>query len=906
MSIEPGRTLLHYRIVEKIGEGGMGVVWKAVDTSLEREVAIKVLPEAFAADAERLARFEREAKLLASLNHPNIAAVYGLHPVTGSGQTATPNFIAMELVEGADLAARIGRGPLALEDALAIAGQIAAGCTAAHDQGVIHRDLKPANVVMTIEGKIKILDFGLAKAFAPDAASGPGSLSLSPTMTSTGTVAGTLLGTAAYMSPEQARGKPVDKRADVWAFGCLFYEMLTATQAFPGETIADVLAAIVHREPDWALLPARTPPGIVRLLNRCVRKDADTRLRDMGDLGQLIEDARAALGSGEIDPLAATAASPGKRRWLWPAIAGVLAVLLLVSLVTRDGGLNSGTASAGAAVNAMTQLTDLPGIQDSPSLSSDGKQLLYVSDVDSQQDIFLQRVGGENAINLTADFADDDFDPAFSPDGERIAFCSRREGGGIFLMGATGESPRRVSDQGFRPAWSPDGQKLVYTTERVTDPTSRASPAQLWIVDVESLEKTKLTDGDAVGAVWSPNGKRIAYWTYWAEVQGQRDILTVSAEGGTPVAVTNDGPTDWDPVWSPDGRRLYFLSDRGGSPDLWRVAIDESSGVLRGAPEPVTNGIARIVQASVSGDGTRMAVTALRGSGELLRFPFDPAAAQVTGSSITIHSSSDAVTQIAVSHDGEQLAYRTTAPREQIWVMNVDGTGRRKLIDDEHRNRGPRWAPDDNWIGIYSNRNGSYEIWAIRPDGTGMKQITDNPDDDLTDVLWSPDGRRLIGTLFQDGWKLGAIELDERGIDGVDRPRALTPLAGSEDFNALLWSPDGRHLYGSGVDEQGEFAAAIYSFDTGSYELLRYPDGRLARSWTHSDAWLDDNRLVLWDDELAQAMVIHIDGSAASVIEGVPGPAGVGFADSGRTLVVNHITEESDIWLLELGTKPGS
>ena len=894
MPLQPGRNLLHYRLVDKIGEGGMGVVWKALDTTLEREVAIKILPEAFATDQERLLRFEREAKLLASLNHPNIAAVYGLHESNGI------RFIVMELVEGEDLAMRLKRGPLDVDDALAIASQIAEGFAMAHDQGVIHRDLKPANVICTAEGKVKVLDFGLAKAFAPGTASGPSSLSMSPTMTSAGTVAGTLLGTAAYMSPEQARGKMVDKRTDVWAFGCLLYEMLTAKQAFPGETITDVLAAIVHREPDWTLLPERTPPVVRRLMQRCVRKEIDTRLRDMGDLHVLLEDGRAADGAVEAEPGAAPAATPG-RRWLWPALVGVFAVALIGSLVTRQGVSEGSDVTPRAAISGMTQLTDLPGLQDSPALSPDGKQLLYVSEVDGQQDIFLQRVGGENPVNLTADFIGDDFHPTFSPDGERIAFCSRRAGGGIFVMGATGESPRKVSEDGFHPAWSPDGRKLAYTTERVTDPTSRAGPAALWVIDVETLEKTKLTDGDATGVSWSPNGKRIAYWSYWYEIQGQRDILTLPAEGGTPVPVTNDGPTDWDPLWSPDGRWLFFLSDRGGSPDLWRVAIDESSGETGGAPEPVTTGIARIVQASIAADGKRLAVTALRTSGELLRYPFDPRTVQLTGSPQTLHTSSNPLSQFQVSHDGKRLAYRTTAPREQIWVMNLDGTGRRRLIDDEFRNRGPAWTPDDRWIGIYSNRSGSYEFWAMRPDGTGLKQLTDNREDDLTDVVWSPDGRRLIGTMFRKGWKNGMIEFDERGVDGFDQPVELTEVPGTEGFDALLWSPDGSHLYGSAIDEQGEFVAAIYSFKTESYELLRYPDGNLVRSWFNSDAWLDENRVAAWDDELNRLMVIHIDGSAAQAIADVPGPSGIGFADGGRTLVVNHTTTESDIWLLELG-----
>ncbi|NIV46266.1 MAG: protein kinase, partial [Gammaproteobacteria bacterium] len=258
MAIEAGQQLLHYRLIEKIGEGGMGVVWKAVDTTLDREVAIKVLPEDVAADSQRLARFEREAKLLASLNHPNIATVYGVHEARGE------RFLAMELVPGEDLAVRLRRGRMDVTQATCIAGRIVEALEAAHAQGVIHRDLKPANVRVTADGTVKILDFGLAKGHACD--STEHDPELSPTVTSAGSIPGTLLGTAAYMSPEQARGYEADARSDVWAFGCVLWECLTGEQLFAGPTVSDTLAAVLSREPDWSRLPKNTPANIVRLL----------------------------------------------------------------------------------------------------------------------------------------------------------------------------------------------------------------------------------------------------------------------------------------------------------------------------------------------------------------------------------------------------------------------------------------------------------------------------------------------------------------------------------------------------------------------------------------------------------------------------------------------------------------
>ncbi|MCJ7753514.1 MAG: serine/threonine protein kinase, partial [Thermoanaerobaculales bacterium] len=267
MTIEAGQQLLHYRLIEQIGEGGMGVVWKARDTTLDREVAIKTLPPAVAGDADRLARFAREARLLATLNHPNIAGVYALHEIDGL------HFIAMEMVPGEDLAERLTRGPLTIDEAVDTARQIAEALEAAHEQGVIHRDLKPANVKLTPDGQVKVLDLGLAKALVGEASGNSTNLSLSPTMTTEGPVAGTLLGTAAYMSPEQAKARTVDRRADVWAFGCVFFEMLTGKKAFGGDGISETLASVLRDNVDWDALPAATPAAARKVLRRCLDRN---------------------------------------------------------------------------------------------------------------------------------------------------------------------------------------------------------------------------------------------------------------------------------------------------------------------------------------------------------------------------------------------------------------------------------------------------------------------------------------------------------------------------------------------------------------------------------------------------------------------------------------------------------
>ena len=283
MTLPTGTRLSHYEITSQLGKGGMGEVYRATDTKLGRDVAIKVLPEEFVRDAERVARFQREAKLLASLNHPNIAAIHGLEEVDGS------NFLVMELVEGSTLDSRIKAGPIPVEEALKLALQIAEALEAAHEKGVIHRDLKPANIKVTPEGKVKVLDFGLAKAFAGGQADL--NLSNSPTLSVAATRQGMVLGTAAYMSPEQARGKEVDRRSDIWAFGCVLYEMLTGKQTWTGDTVTDIIAAALTKDPDFEILPANLHPGIKRLLSRCLQKDPQKRLRDAADAALEIEDA---------------------------------------------------------------------------------------------------------------------------------------------------------------------------------------------------------------------------------------------------------------------------------------------------------------------------------------------------------------------------------------------------------------------------------------------------------------------------------------------------------------------------------------------------------------------------------------------------------------------------------------
>jgi len=380
-----GDRLGSYDIVAQVGRGGMGEVYRAHDTKLGREVAIKVLPPSFAADPTRLARFEREARVLASLNHPHIAQIYGL-------ETAPTPFIVMELVAGETLAARLETRALPIPDALAIARQIADALDAAHERGIVHRDLKPANIALTEQGAVKVLDFGLAKAEGID---GAGDRRLEESPTTLATSDGVLLGTARYMSPEQARGKAVDKRTDIWAFGCVLYEMLTGTRAFGGETISDSIAAILGREPDWTRLPAQTSPPVRKLLERCLQKDPRLRLRDVGD-------ALADLGP-ERSPAADGATGPARtRRHLWavPLAVGVAGGAAAAAILTA--ALAGRRAPEAPVFSRIVRLTSGPAREVSPVVSPDGKWVAYLSDAGGSGNVWIKFVAGGEPINLTA------------------------------------------------------------------------------------------------------------------------------------------------------------------------------------------------------------------------------------------------------------------------------------------------------------------------------------------------------------------------------------------------------------------------------------------------------------------------------------------------------------------------
>jgi len=883
MSLLPGMSIGTYQVLEAIGAGGMGEVYRARDTRLQRDVALKVLPALVAGDPDRLARFEREATTLASLNHPNIAQVHGL--------TEKPVALVMELVPGEDLAARLTRGAIPLDEAMGVARQIANALEAAHEQGIVHRDLKPANVRVRPDGTVKVLDFGLAKAATGTAAADSLSAQMnSPTVLSPAmTQLGVILGTAAYMAPEQARGKPVDRRADIWAFGCVLYEMLTAVAPFHGDDVSLTLAAILTTDPDFTKLPAATPPAIRRLLRRCLDKDPARRLASIAD---------ARLELDEVEP-SPTVSAPIRAR-----TSGVRTALLTIAALAAGA---AGTwiimqRSAAGSVPQTTpdfvlkRLTELPGAETAPDISPDGREIVFSSSASGHANIYLLRVGGARAINLTEGSTSDDRQATFSADGERIAFRSERDGGGIFVMGSTGESVRRVTTAGYDPAWSPDGKAIAYATEGVLDPYARNGNSSLWVANVATGHPTRIVASDAVQPAWSPDGRRIAYW---ANIKGQRDLWSVAADGGTPVPVTSDAATDWSPEWSPDGKWLYFSSDRGGNMNVWRVAMTEA-GTAAGEPEAVTRSFTGVGYARVSADASKIIVMAYSRSYELSLAPFDAAAGRL-GTSSTIRSSS--IGWCSPSPTADWLACTSRGAREDIVLMRADGAETIRLMDDGFKDRNPTWSPDGSRIAFMSTRSGAWQLWTIGRDGSDLRQMTDFATS-IYEAVWSPDGKEAMTSDTSDAatgssltWRFSTNTLASKAN--------ASEVVAQPPFNAELWSPDMKRGAVALVGIDG-VAQAVGVLDLATKAIRKYDVPILPnQDYRIVAGWLTDSRRFLVPTPAGIAIV---DADTAKWTT-IPAPLAGTLYRSGtryrlsndtRTLMVERAIYDGDVWLLEM------
>jgi Tol biopolymer transport system component len=902
LPLTPGGMLAHYRLVEKIGEGGMGVVYEALDTRLSRKVAIKILPDAFARDPQRLARFEREARVLASLSHPGIAAIHGIEEADGV------RFLVLELVAGETLQQRIARGPVPAGEAGSIARAIAEGLEAAHERGVIHRDLKPANIKITPEGKVKLLDFGLAKALEAELVSSSGSIA--PTMTSDRSLEGMLIGTAAYMSPEQARGRPLDRRTDIWSFGAVLFEMLTGRQAFGGETVTDCLARILEREPDWSSLPKQAPPRLAALLRRCLRKDPALRLRDIGDarleLDEILSGVAdtAAAGGAAGDPGAGAA---GGRRsntrlivvTLFGSILGAVAAVGATRLLNRALPSRPETR-----ITSVARLTHDLGLSEWPTWSPDGSSIAFASDRDGDFDIYVRRVEGGQEVNVTDD-PGQDFQPAFSPDGESIAFVSTRSsrsgmikigatfglefrtfGGDLWTVPALGGQARRLAEDANAPAWNPDGRHIAYISGHeehrsiLEVPADGGSPKAILPGDRSQWEIIKIR--------YVPGGK-------WISFETQHSVVWIAPlDGSTAPKRLFDGTSH---VWDSTGRRvLSIVRNVEGGASLRSATFDPDSGALVGreATLGVLTGLLRDL--AVSADGRRLAIAEVEGSMNLSLLPLTPDGARPAGPEVILNNGQVIDRYPAFSRDGRRIAYTSDRLGSMdIWIYDRE-TGRQNRLQLPGRGLGaniPLWLPDGRRIILLRQlENGVYALWKVAVDGSSAEELVQASSDLYSGTALSNDGRTLALAVRRDGF----LQIDV--VDVTTRERKPLTTSPSDKF-AEDWSPDDRSiLYTS--NEGG--VVQIWRLDIASGKETKLTSGN--ERMRHS-SYSPDGRFIYVQPSHRNVCRMPASGGAMVPVTTFPEsslfieePA---LSPDGRFLAYSRNHGGSSLWLLTIG-----
>jgi Tol biopolymer transport system component len=809
-----GERLGQYRIEERLGAGGMGVVYRATDTQLGRDVALKVLPDRFARDAGRMTRFSREARLLASLNHPGIATVYGL------AESGDVRAIAMELVEGRTLADRLHDGPIPVDEALPIASQIAEALEAAHERGIIHRDLKPANVKVTTDGTVKVLDFGLAKALVDPASASE--MAESPTISEIGSQMGLILGTAAYMSPEQARGKPLDRRTDIWSFGCVLYEMLTGKSVFGDATVSDMIARILEREPDWSALPEKTPPGVRRVLRRCLQKDYRQRLRDIADARLEIEETIVPGLSGVQDTAPPAVAS---RRWWRPRATTWISLVLVAAGV--NAGLWTMIGTPPAANGPVMRFTvplppneqlgglDFPGV----ALAPTGAHMVYVASRGGTSRLLLHRMdalqdepmpGTEHALG-----------PFFSPDGQWVGFFANGKlkkawigggapvdvcdapigfgavwgtdniitfaptgGSGLMQVPATGGAPREITrldakrDE-FSHRWPdvlPDGDTLLFAAGG----TDSWDDAQIVAQSLKTGARHTLIAGSFPRYISTGHlvfARRGALWAVPLDLANQR-------VAGPPVMVL---PNVWQSV---DGAAQFSLSPHGhivyvqGRPSGGEHAlvwVDRNKVI-----EPLAAVTGNYSDPRLSPDGSRLAVTITQasdniftfhiptsrftqltfdgnnsmpvwtGDGTRLAFASNKAGAlnlfwrpaNGTGTDERLAPSAQPQAPHAWSAATHRLVFVESSPTtgRDIWMVSTEADRKSVAVLQSHFNEsGPSVSPDGRWLAYVSDESGHDEVYVVSlVGGPGARKPWRVSTDGGTEPLWNPSGNEIF------------------------------------------------------------------------------------------------------------------------------------------------------------------
>jgi serine/threonine-protein kinase len=878
VALAPGTRIGPYEIGPPLGAGGMGEVYRATDTALDRQVAIKVLPESFASDPDRVARFEREAKTLAALNHPHIAAIYGLESVHGGGSSHPPTkALVMELVEGPTLAELVGRGgpsegspprppapwggdppageakaaPLPMAEALAIARQIAEALEAAHEHGVVHRDLKPANVKVRDDGMVKVLDFGLAKLVAaparPDATA-------SPTITSPAmTQAGVILGTAAYMSPEQARGRDADRRADMWSFGCVLYEMLAGKRAFQGEDVSETLARVLMQDPDWGALPADTPPVIRRLLRRCLARDRRERLADAVSARLDIDEALAAPAGETAAARRTFAERPRWRRPVMAALAAALAAGLAGGGVawwaTRaEAPLASRLTIATSGAAALSVTNNGRDV----AITPDGTRIVYIGDNASR--IFVRRLDSLDPTPL-ADLGS----PSrlfLSPDGEWIGFVSQGQPRLLRVAITGGPSvPVAPIDGLFRGAtWGPDGT-IVFATGAATGlQRVPASGGETAVLTTPNRERGEL---DHQWPVFLPDGRGVLFTIVSTTGVDNSQVAVLDMRTGAQKVLVRGGA---EARYLPSGHLLYSAAGT-----LRAVAFDLERLEVRGTPVPVVPRVGATDAGGANFDVARNGTLVYVAGDERL-----DARTLVwvdrSGREELLGAPVRAYIYPQFSPDRTRLALAILDQGRDIWTWDLGQRNLTRLTTDPGEDRYPVWTPDGKRLVWDSTRSGVYNLYWQAADGTGVvERLTDSPNTQASHGF-TPDGKRLV--LREDS----AVTGQDLAVLDLEGERRVTTLLGTpfNERNGEL-SPDGRWLaYES--DETGRFEVYIRRFP--DVEALKR---QVSRDGGRQPLWSPTGRELFYRDPRGAVVGVTTSMGADAAAFGPPAilvPAG--------------------------------
>jgi serine/threonine protein kinase len=782
VTLPAGTQFGSYRIANVLGVGGMGEVYRAYDTKLRRDVALKVLPAVVRSDSDRLARFEREARALAALNHPNIATIYGLEDHGGV------HALVLELVEGETLAERVkrqgARHPLPLDESIAIARQIVDGLDAAHERGIVHRDLKPANIKITDQGVVKVLDFGLAKAMDPSTSGSEvlPALTMTPTMTADGTRAGAILGTPAYMSPEQARGKAVDKRADVWAFGCVLYELLTGRIAFPGETLSDTIVAILERAPDWSALPSGTPPMVLKLLHRCLDKDVRRRLRDVGDARLDLEEAL--IGD---EPAVITERSRPIRRI------------------------------------EFQRLSDIEGLKEAPVLSPDGKMVAFVSLVGGRRHIWIRLLAGGAPLQLTRDDVDHVY-PRWSPDSSTLIYftpaAAGSDGGTIWEIGALGGWPRRVAPALSGGDISHDGRHLA-RVQMVDDHLA------LVVSDRDgsrSQRVASLPPGVYRTPRWAPDDRSIALQRLGDWFRGHFDVIELPS--GERREIVSESMIQGC-AWLPDGSGFVYSSSRDSSllyPPVFNLRIVHRDG---SGDRQLTFGDHSYVEPDVHASG-KLVAGRITGRSDIWKFPVGGSPAENTRGAVRITRQTGHVQAPSVSPDEREIVFVSdSGGHANLWIASTDGSSARPITfdtDPEVAIGVPVWSPRGDLIVFVRTHRTKAGLWGIAPDGSNLHLLATG---------WTPcfsaDGRWLYyWRVDVEPGRIERLPLDGGSSESVRESEATAQAAISIDGNTLfLMEPIGSKIHHGFIGAGSAAYVRASPPDGPSQTIVRVPAERL-------------------------------------------------------------------------------